>query len=74
MDAKELKMPLNKKRILCWALFFGIMFLGGCETTKGLVEGIGTTAQGAAKGAAKDTAGIWQGILKADNWIKENLW
>lgn len=35
----------------------------GCETTKGLAQGI-----------TKDSANAWQGIKHADAWIKDNLW
>ena len=73
MDKKEL-MTVKKKGILLWALFLSIMFLGGCETVKGAACGLGTTAEATAKGVGKDTANLWQAILKADTWIKNNLW
>ncbi len=65
---------MKKKGILFWVLFLGIMFLGGCQTAKGVAVGIGTTVQGTAQGAAKDSASLWQGILKLDAWMKDNLW
>ena len=78
-------MSVKKTGIWLWILFLGIIFLGGCETAKGAAygvgttakgigEGVGVTAQGVATGAAKDTVNFWQAILRADNWIKKNLW
>lgn len=67
-------MTVKKTGILPWVLFFGIVFLGGCETAKGAAYGLGTTAEAAAQGAAKDTVNLWQAILKTDAWIQKNLW
>jgi predicted small secreted protein len=68
---------VKKNLILLLLLFLAPIFLSGCETAKGVGamargagEGIGATAGG----VAKDTSSLWQGILKADNWIKKNLW
>ena len=52
-----------KKGILLFVLFAFIVVIAGCETMKG-------TAKGAAEGAKKD----WQAAIKADEWIKKNLW
>lgn len=61
---------MNKKISLLLCLIFCFILLGGCETTKGAATGVGATAMG----VAKDTKNFWQAILKADEWIKENLW
>jgi len=67
-------MILRKEMFLICVLFLGLVFLGGCETAKGAAGGIGMTAVGTAQGAASDTKNIWQAILKADDWVKNNLW
>ncbi len=74
-------MTAQKKFILSSVLFLGIILLSGCETAKGAAYGTVDTVGAAAKGvgatacgAAKDTANLWQGILKADDWMKKNLW
>ena len=85
MDRKELGMTFKKSIILSWVLFLNIIILYGCETAKGAVYGVGTTAKGVGEGvgvtigatacgAAKDAVNLWQGILKTDDWIKKNLW
>jgi len=61
---------MQKIRILAAIVFFSFIFLSGCETTKGIVSGIG----GTAKGIGKDSKTLWEKALKADDWIKENLW
>jgi hypothetical protein len=71
-------MTLKEEMSLICILCLGLVFLGGCETAKGAAGGaaggIGMTAAGTAHGAATDTKNIWQAILKADDWIKNNLW
>lgn len=67
-------MILRKEMSVVFILFLGLVFLGGCETAKGAAGGIGMTAVGTAQGAATDAKNIWQKILKADDWIKNNLW
>lgn len=70
-------MTVKTKGILWWFLFLGIIVLSGCETAKGAAYAVGATAEGiggTAYGAAKDTANLWQGMLKADAWIRKNLW
>jgi len=52
-----------KKGIVLFGLFTFIVVIAGCGTIKG-------TAKGAAEGAKED----WQAALKADEWIKKNLW
>lgn len=64
----------NKKMFLLGILFLCILSTAGCQTAKGASQGIGVTVAGTAKGAAEDSKNIWQAILRADDWIKENLW
>ncbi|MDD4899363.1 MAG: hypothetical protein PHT31_05560 [Candidatus Omnitrophica bacterium] len=47
-----------------------VMLLAGCETTKGVGEGMSSTGSG----IAKDTKNLWANIMKADQWIRENMW
>lgn len=49
------------------ALLAWLLFLGGCETTKGLVGGV---AGGVSEGAKKD----WAALKRVDNWMRENMW
>ena len=72
---------MKKKGILLWVFSLGIIFLNGCETIKGAAYGTGSTVVSATEGigatacgAAKDTVNLWQAVLKANDWIKENLW
>ncbi|MFA5344872.1 MAG: hypothetical protein WC315_01165 [Candidatus Omnitrophota bacterium] len=58
------------KKTLLFVILAAAIFLGGCETAKGVGAGIGA----AASGAAKDTSNLWQSIQKADKWMRENLW
>lgn len=50
---------LFKRVIFPAVLLASFLCLAGCET---------------GKGASGERVGLWQDILKADNWIKENLW
>lgn len=65
---------LSKKSIFLWILFLCLILSSGCETTKRVTAGVGTTVGGAASGIAKDSQNFWQTVLKADSWIKRNLW
>ncbi len=56
--------------VLVLCLLVGIILISGCETAKGAVYGVGCTVEG----AAKDIEGLGGAIIKADNWLKENLW
>lgn len=42
----------------------------GCETAKGAAKG----AQADFQTASRGTANCWQALLKADDWMRENLW
>jgi predicted small secreted protein len=52
-----------KKSMILFALSVFVILIAGCETVKG-------AAQGAAEGVKKD----WQTAVKADAWVKKNLW
>ncbi len=58
------------KLILFSFLFLMLGLAAGCETTKGVATGIGYTAEG----VVKDTKGTWNGLQKADQWVKKNMW
>ena len=64
----------NKLSFLAAVLLLAIPLLAGCETCKGAATGVGVTAVGTAQGATKDTQNFWQAMLKADNWMRKNLW
>ncbi|MCM8765783.1 MAG: hypothetical protein NC920_02935 [Candidatus Omnitrophica bacterium] len=42
----------------------------GCATLKGISQGVALTCQG----ITDDSKNLWQSLLKADKWIRENLW
>lgn len=48
-------------------IFLGVLLLSGCETTKGVANGIG-------EGVSKDSKAVCGWVKKADTWIKDNLW
>ena len=57
------------------ALFLSsVLFICGCETAKGAakgtVHGVGAVGTGIADGAKKD----WAAVMKADDWVKDNMW
>jgi len=74
-------MTKKKNTFLLWVLFSSFILLAGCETAKGAAYGVGATAQGVgegigatAEGVAKDTTNLWQAMLRADEWMRKNLW
>ncbi len=58
------------KSMLAAVVFFSFMFVSGCSTAKGISSGIDSTA----KGICQDSKALWEKALKADDWMKENLW
>lgn len=54
--------------IVC--LVSGVIALSGCNTAKGAAVGVGATAMG----VAEDAKGTWNGLVKADEWMKKNMW
>lgn len=64
--------------VIVAALSVGTLFLFGCNTAKGaatgVATGVGATVVGTAKGAVKDVKDTRNFIVKADEWVKKNLW
>ncbi|RJP27344.1 MAG: hypothetical protein C4533_07735 [Candidatus Omnitrophota bacterium] len=56
-----------KKASLLLLLLPVMLMLSGCHTLFNSSKG---AYEGAKEGAKKD----WEGLKKADNWLKENLW
>ena len=66
---------MRSNSIFSFLMIFGIIILvSGCETAKGLTKGVAYTIADTGRGVAKDSCNFWQGIIKAEEWIKENLW
>ena len=61
---------IQKLGILGVFLFLLSLLCSGCQTAKGAAYGVGATAVG----AVKDTENTYNCIMKADDWIKRNLW
>lgn len=55
-------MSLNK-RSLTLIVLLGILFIGGCASLK-------SAGQKVSDGSKKS----WQAVLKADDWVRKNLW
>jgi len=54
---------LKKTRVaVCAVVLLGFL-LCGCETTKGIAEGV-----------TKDSQNTWASLKKADDWMRKNLW
>lgn len=51
-------------------LFVSVIILSGCNTAKGVGEGVGCTADG----VSKDAQATGAGIMALDAWIKKNAW
>jgi len=60
---------MNKK-FLIFAVLVSVMLLAGCETSKGVGEGLNSTGSG----ISKDAKNLWANIMKADQWMRENMW
>ena len=74
MDQKGVAVAGKKKIILLVLFCFSLMLAAGCETVGGLAKGGATTIDYTAKGAAKDTKGLFGGIMWVDDWMTRNLW
>lgn len=62
---------MDKRAVLVALLLISsLMLTSGCGTAKGMATGVGATAMG----VADDTKGLWQGITRLDDWIKNKLW
>jgi len=55
---------------LLLVLFVSVVMLSGCNTAKGVGDGVGCTA----KGVTKDAQATKSGIMALDAWIKKNAW
>lgn len=61
----------RKKGIISGVLLlFILLSIAGCQTAKGIAQGVGYTVEG----AAKDTQSLGAAIMSLDGWIRENLW
>jgi hypothetical protein len=60
----------NRLGFIVAAVLLTVPLLCGCETTKGAATGVEATVQG----AAKDGQNFWQTLVKADDWMRKNLW
>lgn len=60
-------MVTGKKVALIIASILLVSLLSGCETCKG-------TAKGFGEGISTDVDNIWQGLSRADDWVRYNLW
>jgi len=67
-------MILRNRQILLGVLLLSLVLAAGCETAKGFATGFATGVASTTTGAAKDATGIWQGFLRMDSWMRENLW
>lgn len=71
----SMKAKLNVVAIVF--LLFVACLAAGCATAKGVGAvgtGVAKDTHTACKGVAAGGYGVWQGILAADQWFKENLW
>jgi len=59
-----------KKRYAVFVVFFLAILFSGCETSKGVGEGLSSTGGG----IAQDAKNLWAGVMKADQWMRENMW
>lgn len=62
-----------RKKVVFW-FCCAVIFLSGCSTLKGLGVGLSEGISRTAAGVKEDSRNLWQTILKADNWVKENMW
>jgi predicted small secreted protein len=58
----------RNKHLFFIVLIFAFL-VSGCETGKCIRDG-----KYPIEGAKKDAHGFWQGMSKANDWIKKNLW
>ena len=74
MGKKELMML---KKLYLVVVLLAVVVMSGCETARGFGEGIGSVAYGVsqtAEGVGKDSYNLFNSLMAADNWIKENWW
>lgn len=54
---------MRLKKEMLMVVLLTMIFIQGCETTKGVAHGV-----------KKDTSGILPNIMKFDAWLSEHLW
>ena len=64
----------NKLSILAAISLLAVPLLCGCQTAKGAATGVGATVVCTAQGATQDSQNFWHTVLKADDWMRKNLW
>ncbi|MBP7217157.1 MAG: hypothetical protein KBA46_07750 [Candidatus Omnitrophica bacterium] len=64
----------QKMRVVFLFVAISFLCLMGCQTTKGVAQGVGTGVVGVATGVPKDAMTFWQGLMAADAWLREHLW
>ena len=61
---------MRKLILVVFMVAMSTLTTSGCGTVKGVAVGVGATAMG----VGEDAKGVWHGVVKADEWIKNNLW
>ncbi|HLD82972.1 MAG TPA: hypothetical protein VI976_03395 [Candidatus Omnitrophota bacterium] len=56
-----------KRTAVVSILIIFVFLSAGCETTKGIAKGV-------IEGVPRDAKNTWQAMLKADDWMKKNMW
>lgn len=67
-------MTLRRKLIPFFVIFAGFIFIAGCQTTKNIAQAVPPIAEGLSADVKNTSVNIWKAIIRADNWVKENLW
>jgi predicted small secreted protein len=65
---------LKARLLLAAVLVWASVLITGCNTASGFATGVAATTAGATAGAAEDVKGFWDGLVKVDDWIRNNLW
>ena len=63
-----------KVGVTAYVILLAVLFSGGCETAKGFAKGAACTVGSTMQGAGEDFEQSRNFILRADDWIKKNLW
>lgn len=51
-----------------------VLTLSGCETTKGMAEGMGKDINNTASNTKEAAVGSYTALKKTDDWMRENMW
>ncbi|MBI4981641.1 MAG: hypothetical protein HZC15_00605 [Candidatus Omnitrophica bacterium] len=67
---------MKKTKFIFAAVIFCISAIGliGCNTIEKSTDGLACGVRLTGQGIAQDSKGLFGALVKADNWIKENLW